>query len=489
VDGGRTVVIRKASSSEVWQCAPAQRICIFGPCDRVVAFGTMVVVAVRCVLEVFDIRSLGWAALEKEPMLRVALVTPQRKNHSAVAGSFGKSSKKKGEQVPSEGATGSCVEQPQEFGGFFFCIFEGCVFSLPLNFPGLTALASSTKELHTHTSQHWCTSGTVSCLSFLGGHGFSGHTSGVVSSWVLVSGEIVKLYNLHSCRIAAILATQDKLFSVGMLDGLVKQTRLSAEQEFRTWRTEMVSFCEIRVVGTFVVLSSRLSLWFVDMLSSDAAVPVVLLCNRRIIDWKCETVARRLWTHIVTNDGVISSFLMSGSSLSSPYMPDLRLIPDLVVQLAYHFRSGSFLVGPKLSVLAMTVDGRTVRLDLSKVYSPPDFSSWPEAIVRVQARVRQRLVVKALSKNKLSLDQARQMRTALRQAAMLEFSQTDRLELMAAQRAMVFECFPAAGRSICMACISIAEAHLDLGKALVKVKFSFFSLSLSLFFRQKYESR
>ncbi len=70
--------------------------------------------------------------------------------------------------------------------------------------------------------------------------------------------------------------------------------------------------------------------------------------------------------------------------------------------------------------------------------------------------------------NLSQIDQARQLRVALRQAALLEFSQGDRLEHLTTLRSMVFECVPAAGRTVLMACVSISQAHLELGAVLAR---------------------
>ncbi len=403
VDVGRTLVIRKPSSSEVWQ---TQRVCVFGPSDHVFVFGTIAIVSVRDILEIFDMRTLGWGALEKPPLITLGFAQ-KKKTRSA---SLGKNSslKKKGlNRSQSVGFAGSMLEMGMDFQGSFFCLFEGCVYSVGLSFQSLSSLvSSSSRELPPHSVLPWCTSGTVTCLSFSGTLGFTGHSSGTVTSWVVATGEIVRLFNAHPNGVASILPIQDKLFSAGLLDALVKQSKSSEGQEFRSWRTEMVMFSQIRMVGPFLGLTSRLSLWFMDLSSSEPTISIVLLCKRRILDWKWESGSNCLWVHVLTEDGLVSSFSMPGSNVTSLSLPEVRMIPDFKLELGLDLRSGSFLLGQKLALLVLAVDGRVIRLELqrpSTVLMIDDGSDAHPAIVRVQARIRQRLVISAISKNKLSV--------------------------------------------------------------------------------------
>ncbi len=467
LDGGRTAVLRKASSTEVWSVgqSPVTRLCSFGPCDTVVASGVLVVVATRGWLEVYDMSALGWAALEKAPLLAaVCGVKSVKKRNDSVErrGRSGSGSSAAVDVAAIEGSA-ALIENATAFGGYFFCIFEGCCYSLPMSAAALSAFGPR-KELAPHGAMPWSTSGTVTCLAFHGDLGYSGHTSGHVTSWNLATGEVVRLYEAHNGTVTAVLPQQDRLFSAGS-DNVVRQFRTDNGQEFRSWSMEFVAFAEMRIEGSFLMACSRLSLIFIDLSSSENAVACKLFCERKILDWKCDSGSEKTYAHLLTEDGSVSSFSLPKADFVSPYLPDVRVAPEHVWRFGSDLRCGSFLIGPRVTALTMTMDGRGFKCALKRplegIFLPAS-----GAIVKLQARIRQRRVARALQANTFNVDQARQMRFALRQAASIEFSQADRLEFVASHRVTIVETMPAAGRSFMMVCVSIAQAHSELGKKL-----------------------
>lgn len=449
---------RKKNQTEVWDCT-AGCVSIIAPSDSLVLTGNHLVVVAGSVVEVYEVGRGGISRLDstKPSFSGVFGQAPKPK-----VGSLSRGPSILRLETLSQHLVASFVSFHAPTSSFFF-LFDGNVFFLPLINPQFK------KDIPCMGNQMWSSCNTVSCITFSDSNwGVSGHVNGLVTTFRIPGGEPIRTFQAHSGVVTCMLLWQDRLFSVG-LDGWLRQFRVETGVEVRKWKVPQRDHQELRLFegngSVFVVLQSSNGLHLVDVLSEQDELAVSFFLCHKVLLWRCtEGQGHDNWLTVVDQSGTISLFRMPKANSASTHLPDVTVVADFSVSLPGPITGASFGVASSPPLLVLLSDGRVVHCTVPKPFPRPIVPA-PSCIIRLQARIRRNLVLRFLKNCAFSLAEGQMLRRALRQGAIKEFAQGERLNLLSDSvvRGSIIAALPASGRHMLDSVAELVKSHIRLG--------------------------
>jgi serine/threonine protein kinase len=301
--------------------------------------------------------------------------------------------------------------------------FEGTAFVVPLP-------SSAKRDIYSIEASPSGASllGSCTCVGGMGSIVYTGHSNGAFHAWKVKNGEHVRAFAGHQGSVMAIALSAERVYSVGD-DGWVRQWQLESSTETRKWKVpKEVLFSEMRIIdNSLLVLAGVLTLHVIDLVSSEPEVVCLISRPSQILSWGVDGG----WIHMVCENGEISSFRMPQPNSWSTYLPRIIVAPDSIMYAASTLRCACALFVPTAKrFLVGWVDAKVTHHNLFVRLETPSYLSYvpaPPCIVRLQARIRMRLVLRKLALTSFSnVERARKMRAAVRDFALFQCFQAER---------------------------------------------------------------